>query len=320
MLHLRGITEAEHNVLIVDRDQSRIEKIISALRNTGYILDTTTNEKIAIKKLKDSFYDVLIFNYTSLPDNGKKFLEELKTKSPNTVPLATTEKYDENLESLILEEGVYNIHGGKHIRPARLRADVRNAISLIKSAIDHKTGFYNSYLLFQRINEQINSILDRRTNIRTLADRRKNNYCLSILLIDFDNFKKINDTYGHIEGGDVVLTSVADEIRKNTRPTDIYGRYGGDELVVGIPGLDYKKALGKAEIIRDRIENKNILSKSSRIINATVTIGLVTVPCEGVPNNVESIISAADKALYFGKRELKKNVVVGYLELPLHKR
>lgn len=312
MINLDSITEREHNILIVDTEKDKIKELQNCLDGNPYlILDSAPNVLEAIMKTKDAFYDVVLLNYTGLPDNGQQFLKELKVNSPNTISIATTDEYDEELEDQILNEGVYAIFDRTSIRPPRIQATVRNAINLRGLQIDGKTGFYTDTMLFKRLKEEIERLAGRRMVRDSFETRRKESSYFSLLMLDIDNFKEVNDTYGHIEGGDIVLRRIAEEIRVNTRPNDICGRYGGDELVVGLIGHNYELALERAGLLRQNIENLGITSKDGRIIPATVSIGLATIPNELIENTVEGAMEAADKALYRAK-ELGKNYVVGY--------
>ncbi len=121
---------------------------------------------------------------------------------------------------------------------------------------------------------------------------------LSLLLIDIDFFKRINDTFGH-PGGDKVLRGVAHIIRETVRNIDIPVRYGGEEFAAIIPGADRDGALTMAERLRTTIGEKGFLL-DGREIEVTVSIGVATCPHDAV--NREQLIERADKALYYAKK------------------
>jgi diguanylate cyclase (GGDEF)-like protein len=121
---------------------------------------------------------------------------------------------------------------------------------------------------------------------------------ISLLLIDIDFFKKINDTYGH-PVGDSVLKGVAEIIKKTIRNIDIPARYGGEEFAVVLLGTDANGALKMAERLRKAVMNTRF-SSDKRPFHITVSIGISPYP-DGIRKK-EELIERADKALYFAKR------------------
>ena len=127
---------------------------------------------------------------------------------------------------------------------------------------------------------------------------------LSVLMMDVDDFKTINDNYGHAVGDDTLKT-IAQVLQKNTRRgTDIPGRWGGDEFFVIFSGIASDKAREIAERIARLIENKSVLPDGSRV---TVSIGVVTAASDDTP---DTLFKRADAALYDAKLIRGKNNVV----------
>ncbi len=138
------------------------------------------------------------------------------------------------------------------------------------------------------------------------AVRQKTNY--SLLLIDIDNFKPINDKYGH-KAGDLVLKEFVSSIKLNLRQYDIFGRYGGEEFVILLPNTKFSKA----ELIGKRICNKCENTKFSfngYTINFTVSIGIRFVDPKETNTNFDILIRAADKALYNAKENGKNQICI----------
>lgn len=126
---------------------------------------------------------------------------------------------------------------------------------------------------------------------------------LSVMMIDIDNFKEINDTHGHI-AGDAILKEIAMLIRVNLRETDTAARYGGDEFVVVMPDAGRDSAASKAETIRTLVAGREFPGRRSPI-HVTVSIG-VAAYASGSPRD---IIQAADLALYRAKHSGRNAVV-----------
>ncbi len=121
------------------------------------------------------------------------------------------------------------------------------------------------------------------------------NQPLSIIMLDIDHFKSVNDLYGH-QKGDSVLTAVGQIIRNSIRSTDHVGRYGGEEFIILLPGANKKDGFNIAEKIRTKIESSNLLGNDTPL---TISCGISTFPWDG--NKQINIIEKADQALYDAK-------------------
>jgi len=128
---------------------------------------------------------------------------------------------------------------------------------------------------------------------------------LSLLLIDIDFFKKINDSYGH-PAGDEVLRGVARVIRETVRSVDIPARYGGEEFAALLPGTNHEGALKMAERLRESIE-KTRFPFEGKELRVTVSIGAATSPHDAVAK--EELVEKTDKALYYAKRNGRNRCV-----------
>jgi len=127
---------------------------------------------------------------------------------------------------------------------------------------------------------------------------------LSILLIDIDHFKRINDTYGH-PFGDEVIKGIARIMKNVVRPYDIVARYGGEEFAILLVETDTRRAGSVAERIRTSVKNKLFEYKGERV-PVTVSIGCSTFPEDG--KIAEELLDMADRALYLSKREGRDRV------------
>lgn len=158
--------------------------------------------------------------------------------------------------------------------------------------------------------DELTDILNRRTFIlrfkESISMLLSKHEFLSFLLIDIDDFKNVNDTHGHYVG-DIVLKSFADIIKSNLREYDLFGRYGGEEFAVMLPGADEKESLEIAERLRKAVENSS--PDFTQEIKYTVSIGAVTIAADR-DINLEMLYKLSDKALYKAK-EQGKNQVVG---------
>jgi diguanylate cyclase (GGDEF)-like protein len=142
-------------------------------------------------------------------------------------------------------------------------------------------------------------------NVECERAKRYGHY-FSILLIDVDFFKKVNDTYGHI-CGDMVLRQTADILRKTVRSTDFVARYGGEEFLVLLPETDNKQTRVIAEKLRHEVELHRIIFEE-KSLSITISIGIATYPDIDSCDSVQ-LLKAADLALYDAKRNGRNRVV-----------
>ena len=132
----------------------------------------------------------------------------------------------------------------------------------------------------------------------------RNKKCFSVVTIDIDFFKKVNDTYGH-DGGDVVLKKFAELITSNHRNNDISCRFGGEEFIIVLPDTNKEDAIILSEKIRTIIENAEIEIQNKNL-KITASFGLAT-SCEDV--NMDELYKDSDKALYIAKYTGRNKVV-----------
>jgi diguanylate cyclase len=164
-----------------------------------------------------------------------------------------------------------------------------------KSMTDGLTGAYNR----QAFDDTLKDFIVR---------SRVMNSDLSLLMMDLDDFKTINDTYGHLIG-DRVLVAFCQKCRKSIRGDDILARYGGEEFAIILPGANFKNALKKGRQICDAISSARYATNNDddeNYLSVTVSIGVTVFKHD---DTAETIISRSDKALYKAKRSGKNCVV-----------
>jgi len=138
-----------------------------------------------------------------------------------------------------------------------------------------------------------------------LFTQAQNDDCnFSILMMDIDDFKQINDHYGH-PAGDAVLAQVAEVSKNEMRNWDILGRYDGDEFVIGLYSSDLETASNIAERIRISIENTNFVLPDLSTVKVTISVGTASLHED---LSLEELIERADKKLYDAKHN-GKNIV-----------
>ena len=173
----------------------------------------------------------------------------------------------------------------------------KNELKILAS-IDPMTKLYNRRY-FSEISEKMFD-----------TGKRKHNN-VSLILFDIDNFKNINDIYGHHIGDDVII-SVANILIENTRKDDIVCRYGGEEYIIILPDTDLESSMKIAENIRGLVEEKVIKLLKEKELRITISVGVSMVNTV-VDNDIEIAVNKADNAMYEAKRS-GKNKVVSYTE------
>jgi diguanylate cyclase (GGDEF)-like protein/PAS domain S-box-containing protein len=167
-------------------------------------------------------------------------------------------------------------------------------IKLKEEAIrDHLTGLYNRRFLQETLNREI-------------AHANRARVPLSLTMIDLDNFKNINDTYGHALG-DLFLISLSRLLDQMTRSTDVCCRYGGEEFVIVMPTASLEEAGQRVDQLR--VEFGKIKFETGKMeVSVTLSAGVACYPLHG--DNDKSLLDAADSALYTAKAKGRNRVVV----------
>ena len=159
---------------------------------------------------------------------------------------------------------------------------------------DQLTGAYNRRSLFE-IAEKYFEIARRQEEM------------ISVLFLDIDHFKRVNDTHGHSEG-DNILKAVSRTIQATLRKSDALGRFGGEEFILILLNTDKNGAYSAAEKVRKQVENLTIYSDKKQI-SVTISIGL-TSTSEKKASNINEMMRDADEALYQAKKNGRNQTVI----------
>ncbi len=244
------------------------------------------DEKVSVKIVKDvletvdnSLTNVLdeMENHCQMINEGKKVLEEQNDKKILLKALSTiTDKYEDLKKDLEKH----------HQKIEQLSKELEE--TKIEASRDTLTGLFNR--------KKFDMVLEK------LVDKKK---IFSLIIFDVDDFKYINDTFGH-QAGDLVLKKIGETLLKNLRPGTPIFRIGGEEFAIIIPELCVDKAKNIAERLRKIFEVKEI-SYEDHMIDLKATFG---VTCYKEGDTPETIVKRADKALYEGKKQGKNIVIV----------
>lgn len=171
------------------------------------------------------------------------------------------------------------------------------------SITDDCTGLYNSRYLYTSLEAEI-----------TVAKSAMNPQCIdhfSLLFFDLDRFKSVNDTHGHLVGSRL-LAETGTLIKRSLGPGNLAFRYGGDEFVALLRGLDKPEGMAIANALRERLRSTALLTSVGLALHVTASFGLATFPQDG--SDLHSIIRSADTMMYCAKAEGRDRLVAASSE------
>ena len=191
----------------------------------------------------------------------------------------------------------------------RVENSLKNANELLKFQVDEIKKL-QSDLREQALHDPLTGLYNRRylseTIEREIAVAKREKKHLSVIVMDLDHFKNINDTFGH-QVGDQFLTEFANLIGNRIRKSDTACRYGGEEFLLVLPGTTLEDAAKRADEIRLECAKMNIPHRG-RKLKVTTSMGVATYPLHG--KKPEEIVIKADKALYVSKQNGRNRTTI----------
>jgi len=298
-------------ILVVEDDEKDVRLFQKYLDPEGFRLKIIGDGEAAIEFAREESIDLILIDIMLPGMDGFEVIKQLKkmAKHRNAQLVVVTQVDD--LKSKILginlgiddylikpinrEELIARVHSllKKKAYMDRLSTQFENALQAAIS--DKLTGIYNHAYFKHFIDLEVKR-----------AIRQK--HPLALIMIDIDNFKKYNDTYGH-PVGDVLLKWIGKVIRTSIRDVDVPARYGGEEFAVVLPYADRKGAPVVAERIRTAISTEPFVTPDMKNTGKiTVSMGIAYYPEDAA--SAKELIKLADKALYRAKREGKDRVCI----------
>ncbi|HZK58178.1 MAG TPA: sensor domain-containing diguanylate cyclase [Clostridia bacterium] len=261
-----------------------------------YFLNAPENKGCAANVALETKRPVIIHDALTDPRCNNKLAKELGIRSIIVLPTWITSGRP---------PGVLCLYNGKYEMFSRRQIHFFKVVARRVGLIISNMGYIDNLRTWSRY-DGLTDLLNRRT-FENIYDKlcdicRFGEEKFSILMLDIDDFKSINDIYGH-QAGDKILQNVAKCIKRNVREKDIVARYGGEEMVIILRDIDKKEA----EIIANRIR-RSILAPSVDGIGVTVSIGISTFGTDSY--NKKNLIYIADKCLYKAKSIGKNQVVI----------
>jgi len=302
------LEKAPHVLLVEDNEIDR-NIIVKALEKESMHLETAKNGQEAISRIQSGRMDLVLLDIL-LPDiNGFEICKRLKTmdvaKNIPIIVITCLDDIDSKITGVklgaddFLIKPIYSrelkarikVLLEKKAQQDKLRTHYENALS--SASIDSLTGLYNHGYF-----KKFLSLEFKRS--------QRQQYPMSLLMIDIDEFKLFNDTLGHQEGDDI-LHNLGNLIRSVIREVDLIARYGGDEFVVILPYSDRNGAVMVSNRIQNAISSNDVFKDFSKDLNElTVSIGVAEFPLDCVDD--EDMIRKADHMLYLAKQKGKNQI------------
>jgi diguanylate cyclase (GGDEF)-like protein len=291
------------HVLVVDDDPDKSELLKVALAMEGYEVHTATNGREALLAI-ESFQPDLVVSDIMMPEvNGYELARRIR-ENPRTryIPIilqsaARIEAEDFRLGEEVGALGFITNIADLDLLLARSRTllDFRAHLDTVEEAAntDHLTGAANR----RRFDEQLKREIER-------AERYGHPFCL--MLLDIDDFKKINDEFGH-KAGDEVINHLAEILQESIRAPDLAARIGGDEFAVLLVETTVVKGVEVADRLRQTIKASDFPTGGSGTIKITASFGIAEFLSEE-RTSPELLARRADAALYEAKREGRDRV------------
>jgi len=299
-----------NSVLIIDDSDAVRERIIKTLESFDLFSRYYEAEDglEGFKKLLSSPVDIILCDLEMPRIDGFKFLTMMKSRPDlqDTPVIMLTGRDDRELKIKGLEQGASDYitkpfdaeelvaRVRVHLKIKNLQDDLKrtNELLLELSNTDHLTGLFNRRYLMESLGREVQR-----------SSRRGGN--LSLIILDIDHFKQVNDSYGHLQG-DVVLQKVADLLRKELRAYDTAARYGGEEFIAVLPDAALEDAVFVAERVRSAVQANRFSGELSEL-SLTVSLGVAMFSQQGC-TTVDSFIKLADDALYRAKTNGRNRV------------
>ncbi|NQZ14405.1 MAG: PleD family two-component system response regulator [Alphaproteobacteria bacterium] len=290
-------------VLVVEDMEFEHDKIISTLAQDNDDVVIVDSGAEAMEKVTQDEYDLLVVSLNLESEDGLRLCSHLRSSErTRSIPiLMVAEDGDMSRIAHGLEIGTHDYI----LRPidsnellARVRTQVRRKrfqdrlrssyeVSLSMALTDPLTGLYNRRYFEVHLQKM-------------MQQAKRNNKEMSLLIMDIDHFKAVNDTYGH-GVGDEVLKEFADRVQEKLRSFDLVARFGGEEFVAILPDVNERMAHIVAERLRSAFANEPIkCSAPDGQINVTVSVGGTLIAADSEAS-IEDLLKSADDALYEAK-------------------
>jgi diguanylate cyclase (GGDEF)-like protein len=287
-------------ILVVDDEQDICTLISGFLSGEGYTVITAENGEEGLRRFKEESPDLVITDIKMPGRNGIDLLKDVKAADPSMDVIVLTGHSDELTAIDCLHCGAYDYL----LKPLEeldlLLASIQRAIQ--KRQLEARNLQLVKELEEMAIRDPLTGIYNHRHMHTCLSDEiaraLRYEHPFSVMMIDIDHFKQVNDTYGHLVG-DFVLKRMVHLLEEQVRLTDTLFRYGGEEFLILLPETEKYEATLVADRLLDAIRNHPFDCDGHRV-NITISIGASVFPEEA--RDVSTLIGVTDRRLYRAKK------------------
>jgi len=301
------MSSRRETILIIDDTEANIE-ILHGLLSEEYDIMVALNGAYGLSLAEEQQPDIILLDIVMPDIDGYEICRSLKSSDrTESIPVIfiTAEADEASIEKAYDAGGMDYI--AKPIKPKELFARVRAQLKI--SMLIQRLEQSKNELTFLAATDYLTKLYNRRyftEKAQALISHATQGDEISLCVIDIDNFKRVNDTYGH-SVGDQVIKHLADTLRALKSEGDIAARYGGEEFALLMPDTDFDTAYARAEKIRKYIMDASLYIDGEHEIAYAISIGLSRVDFEE-KHPVSSAFLKADNALYRAKKS-GKNLV-----------
>lgn len=305
------MTAQRPRVLVVDDDPISRRTLEQALASSGYDVDTAADGQEALVKARAHRPDVVVTDWQMPRMDGLTLCRILKANDETrfTHVLMQSSRGETEAKVTSLETGADD-YLVKPVDPVELRARVRVGLRLQKALGD--LAAKNEILEKLALTDALTGLANRRAFLDALgaelARGHRHDHPASLLFLDLDEFKRVNDTHGHAVG-DEVLAGFAQVLTRSCRRGDLAARIGGEEFAVLLPMTGRVAAALVAERIRRATESFPL--GRSVVVSMKVSIGVAAAEDSPEPVEAAELLGRADAALYRAKAEGRNRVAIG---------
>lgn len=307
-----GVSIRDAKILIIDDDVIQARQLSEKLSVVNRAVKVQGNVENALAECANSDYDLILVSTQMEDVDGLRVCSQLRSneQTRNVSIIVLVEEEDTHLLLKALELGVNDYI----IMPV----DVNELVARVKTQVKRKryqdalrTNYKTSLSL--AVTDGLTGLYNRRYMDTHLENMMKecleNSKSLSVMIMDIDHFKLVNDTHGH-DVGDEIIKQFADRISANLRPADLAVRYGGEEFVVIMPGTDLENAQIVADRMRERIANVPFeVNTAEGKLTKTCSIGVTSLNRAG-GDTPASLLKRSDNALYGAKEGGRDKVIL----------
>lgn len=296
-------------ILMVENSDEDYRKLRACLEGQQEIrLTRTRTIRGALRVLARRAFDLVCLDYL-LPDGtGHDFLTKMKESGPDIPTVVITAHSDPMAAAQIIQAGAYDYLPKKNLSRGPLFRIIVNAME--KARLRKQVQEAQKKIVEMSIMDDLTRLHNRRYFTEALEKEtgraRRYGSPLVLCMMDVDEFKKVNDTFGH-RAGDMVLRELGDLLRKSVRLSDTACRYGGEEFALLLPNTDPGEAKILGERLRHKVENRRF-SWNDSDFRVTLSFGLAALGSGDDPSSAR-LVELADRALYTAKRKGKNRVV-----------